>query len=132
MAEKVPSARGRLSRLRGRLSRSNNVFSNGVLGILGAGDLDEDAWEEVEDTLIMADLGTAITLRVTDRLRDELASSSIHDEAGARALLREILIEECHPELDRSLKALPHDDHPAILLMVGVNGTGKTLSLIHI
>ena len=126
MAEKVPSARGRLSRLRGRLSRSNNVFSNGVLGILGAGDLDEDAWEEVEDTLIMADLGTAITLRVTDRLRDELASSSIHDEAGARALLREILIEECHPELDRSLKALPHDDHPAILLMVGVNGTGKT------
>lgn len=124
--EKVPSARGRLSRLRGRLSRSNNVFSNGVLGILGAGDLDEDAWEEVEDTLIMADLGTSITMRVVDRLRDELASSSIHDEAGARALLREILIEECHPELDRSLKALPHDDHPAILLMVGVNGTGKT------
>lgn len=126
VAEKVPSARGRLSRLRGRLSRSNNVFSNGVLGILGAGDLDEDSWEEVEDTLIMADLGTAITMRMVDRLRDELVSSSIHDEAGARALLREILIEECHPELDRSLKALPHDDHPAILLMVGVNGTGKT------
>ena len=126
VSEKVPSARGRLSRLRGRLSRSNNVFSNGVLGILGAGDLDEDAWEEVEDTLIMADLGTAITMRMVARLRDELVSSSIHDEAGARALLREMLIEECHPELDRSLKALPHDDHPAILLMVGVNGTGKT------
>ena len=74
----------------------------------------------------MADLGTTITMRVVDRLRDELASSNIRDEAGARALLRDILIEECHPEMDRSLKALPHDDHPAILLMVGVNGTGKT------
>lgn len=124
--EKVPSAQGRLSHLRGRLARSNNVFSKGLLGILGAGDLDEDAWEEVEDTLIMADLGTTITMRVVDRLRDELASSNIRDEAGARALLRDILIEECHPEMDRSLKALPHDDHPAILLMVGVNGTGKT------
>lgn len=124
--EEVPSAKGRLARLKGRLARSNNVFSKGVLGILGAGDLDEDAWEEVEDTLIMADLGTTLTMRIVDRLRDELAASDVQDEDGARALLRKILIEECHPEMDRSLKALPHDDHPAILLMVGVNGTGKT------
>lgn len=122
----VPSAKGRLSRLKGRLASSNNVFSRGILGILGAGDLDEDAWEEVEDTLIMADLGTTLTMRVVDRLRAELATAEVKDEAGARALLRHILIEECHPEMDRSLNVLPHDDHPSIILMVGVNGTGKT------
>ena len=124
--EKVPSAQGRLSHLRGRLARSNNVFSKGLLGILGAGDLDEDAWEEVEDTLIMADLGTKSTMKVTDSLREKIAERGVSSEDEARAMLRECLIEAGHPEMDRSIKAMPNEGKPAIVMVVGVNGTGKT------
>ena len=117
---------GRISRLRGRLSRSQNAIGQSVLGILGAGDLDEDAWEEIEDTLIMADLGTAATMNVVEKLRERIASRGVSSEAQARALLREVLIEECGPEMDRSIRALPHEGKPAVVLVVGVNGTGKT------
>ncbi|QLY29876.1 signal recognition particle-docking protein FtsY [Nocardia huaxiensis] len=117
---------GRLNRLRGRLSRSQNAVGKSLLGLLGGGDLDEDSWEEIEDTLVMADLGTASTAAVVERLREAMASRSVRNAEEARAVLREVLIEALRPELDRSIRALPHADHPAVLLVVGVNGTGKT------
>nr|WP_120491437.1 signal recognition particle-docking protein FtsY [Corynebacterium lactis] len=122
----IEPAEGRLNRLRGRLSRSQNAIGQSVLGILGAGDLDEDAWEEVEDTLVMADLGAAATQRVVDKLRERIASRGVNSEAEARAMLREVLVEECQPQMDRSIRALPHEGKPAVILVVGVNGTGKT------
>ncbi|MFD5867245.1 signal recognition particle-docking protein FtsY [Corynebacterium sp. NPDC060344] len=122
----IDPTEGRISRLRGRLSRSQGAIGQSVLGILGAGDLDEDAWEEIEDTLIMADLGTAATMNVVEKLRERIASRGVGSEAEARALLREVLIEECGPDLDRSIRALPHEGKPAVVLVVGVNGTGKT------
>ncbi|MEC3954456.1 signal recognition particle-docking protein FtsY [Nocardia sp. CDC153] len=125
VAEIEPTA-GRLTRLRGRLSRSQNAVGKSLLGLLGGGDLDEDSWEEIEDTLVMADLGTASTAAIVERLREEMAARTVRTAAEARALLREVLIEALRPELDRSIRALPHDDHPSILLVVGVNGTGKT------
>ncbi|MEC3915024.1 signal recognition particle-docking protein FtsY [Nocardia sp. CDC160] len=125
IAEIEPTA-GRLTRLRGRLSRSQNAVGKSLLGLLGGGDLDEDSWEEIEDTLVMADLGTASTAAIVERLREEMAARTVRTAAEARALLREVLIEALRPELDRSIRALPHDDHPSILLVVGVNGTGKT------
>ncbi|MET8426055.1 signal recognition particle-docking protein FtsY [Nocardia sp. NPDC004860] len=125
IAEIEPTA-GRLTRLRGRLSRSQNAVGKSLLGLLGGGDLDEDSWEEIEDTLVMADLGTATTTAVVERLRQEMAARSIRTAADARALLREVLVDALRPELDRSIRALPHADHPSILLVVGVNGTGKT------
>ncbi|AMU28979.1 signal recognition particle-docking protein FtsY [Mycobacteroides abscessus subsp. bolletii 1S-154-0310] len=120
---------GRLDRLRGRLASSQNAVGRGLLGLLGAGDLDEESWEEVEDTLLIADLGTAVTASIVDRLRSEMAARSVRTEAQARALLREVLIDELQPELDRSIKALPHNDKPSVLLIVGVNGTGKTTTV---
>lgn len=125
-AEEIAPAAGRLGRLRGRLSRSQNVIGQGVLGILSAGDLDEDAWEEIEDTLIMADLGTTVTMRVVDSLREKIAERGVASEDEARAMLRETLIEAARPELDRSIKAMPYEGKPAVVLVVGVNGTGKT------
>ncbi|MBN9643165.1 signal recognition particle-docking protein FtsY [Corynebacterium sp. CCM 8862] len=122
----IAPAKGRLGKLRGRLARSQNVIGQGVLGILSAGDLDEDAWEEIEDTLLMADLGTATTMRVVDKLRDTIAERGVSSEADARAMLRETLIDACKPEMDRSIRAMPNDGKPAVILMVGVNGTGKT------
>ena len=122
----IAPAGGRLGRLRGRLSRSQNAIGQGLMGILSAGDLDEDAWEEVEDTLIMADLGTKSTMKVTDSLREKIAERGVSSEDEARAMLRECLIEAGHPEMDRSIKAMPNEDKPAIVMVVGVNGTGKT------
>jgi len=117
---------GRLERLRGRLARSQSAVGESLLGLLGAGDLDEDSWEEVEDTLLIADLGSATSAAVVHSLRAEIARRGVRTSAQARALLREVLVAELHPEMDRAIAALPHDDHPSVLLVVGVNGTGKT------
>ncbi|MBF6173799.1 signal recognition particle-docking protein FtsY [Nocardia blacklockiae] len=124
--EEIEPTAGRLTRLRGRLSRSQNAVGKSLLGLLGGGDLDEDSWEEIEDTLVMADLGTASTGVIVQRLREEMAARSVRTDEQARQVLRDVLIEALRPELDRSIRALPHDDHPSILLVVGVNGTGKT------
>ena len=122
----IAPAAGRMGKLRGRLSRSQNAIGQGLLGILTAGDLDEDAWEEIEDTLIMADLGAELTMKVTDSLREKIAERGVETEDQARAMLRETLIEAARPEMDRSIKAMPNDGKPAVILVVGVNGTGKT------
>jgi fused signal recognition particle receptor len=127
--DEVAPVDGRLDRLRGRLAKSQNTLGRGMLGLLGGGDLDEDSWEAVEDTLLIADLGPVVTESVVSALRARLASSRVRTEADARAVLREVLIEELHPELDRSIKALPHENKPSVLLVVGVNGTGKTTTV---
>ncbi len=120
---------GRLERLRGRLAKSQNAFGRSMLGLLGGGDLDEASWEEVEDTLLIADLGPVTTASVIEHLRAKMAASSVRNEAEARAVLREVLIAELGPGLDRSIRALPHADTPSVLLVVGVNGTGKTTTV---
>ncbi len=127
--EEIAPADGRLERLRGRLARSQNALGRSLLGLIGGGDLDEDSWEQIEDTLLIADLGPTVTSSVVAQLRTQLASRDVHTEADARAVLREVLIAELQPGLDRSVRALPHDDHPSVLLVVGVNGTGKTTTV---
>lgn len=127
--DEIAPPEGRLERLRGRLAKSQNTFGRGMLGLLGGGDLDEASWEEVEDTLLIADLGPVVTESVVSSLRARMASSNVRTEADARAVLREVLIEELRPDLDRSIKALPHADKPSVLLVVGVNGTGKTTTV---
>jgi fused signal recognition particle receptor len=120
---------GRLDRLRGRLAKSQNALGQSMLGLLGGGDLDEDSWEAVEDTLLIADLGPVVTESVVSALRSRMASSRVRTETDARTVLREVLISQLQPDLDRSVKALPHDDHPSVMLVVGVNGTGKTTTV---
>jgi fused signal recognition particle receptor len=120
---------GRLERLRGRLSKSQNAIGRSMLGLLGGGDLDEDSWQDVEDTLLVADLGPVATNSVVTALRSRLAGSTVRTEADARTVLREVLISELQPGLDRSIKALPHAGSPSVLLVVGVNGTGKTTTV---
>lgn len=127
--EEIAPTEGRLDRLRGRLSKSQSTLGRSMLGLLGGGDLDEDSWEEVEDTLLIADLGPVVTESVVTSLRAKMAASQVRTEADARAVLREVLIAELRPDLDRSIKALPHADKPSVLLVVGVNGTGKTTTV---
>jgi fused signal recognition particle receptor len=127
--DEIAPTDGRLERLRGRLARSQNALGRSMLGLIGGGDLDEDSWQDVEDTLLVADLGPVVTESVVAQLRSHLASSNVRTEADARAVLREVLISELRPDMDRSIRALPHDDHPSVLLVVGVNGTGKTTTV---
>ncbi len=127
--ESIAPPEGRLERLRCRLAKSQNTLGRSMLGLLGGGDLDEDSWQDVEDTLLIADLGPVVTESVVTSLRSRMASSNVRTEADARAVLRAVLIEELRPELDRSIKALPHADKPSVLLVVGVNGTGKTTTV---
>ncbi len=127
--EAIAPPEGRLERLRGRLARSQNALGRSVLGLIGGGDLDEDAWQDVEDTLLIADLGPVVTESVISQLRSRLAGSDVRTEADAKAVLRDVLIKELQPGMDRSIRALPHADHPAVLLIVGVNGTGKTTTV---
>ena len=127
--EAIAPSEGRLERLRGRLAKSQNAFGRSILGLLGGGDLDEDSWAEIEDTLLIADLGPVTTASVIEHLRAQLAASSVRSEAEARAVLRDVLIKELNPGLDRSIRALPHAEKPSVLLVVGVNGTGKTTTV---
>jgi fused signal recognition particle receptor len=129
--EEIEPPAGRMERLRGRLARSQSTFGQGLLGLLGAGDLDEDSWTEVEDTLLLADLGNATTQEIVGRLRTELVSRGVRTSEDARTLLRDVLVDALHPDMDRAVRALPHDTgtngrQPAVVLIAGVNGTGKT------
>ncbi|SDL43594.1 fused signal recognition particle receptor [Lentzea albidocapillata subsp. violacea] len=124
--EEIEPTAGRLERLRGKLSKSRNAFGTSLLGLLGAGDLDEDSWQDVEDTLLVADLGAALTTEIVSTLRAKIAGSGVRTEAEAQALVRSVLVDALGPAMDRSLKALPHAGKPAVLLVVGVNGVGKT------
>ncbi|KRE32015.1 hypothetical protein ASG82_03430 [Mycobacterium sp. Soil538] len=127
--ESIAPTEGRLDRLRGRLAKSQNTLGRSMLGLLGGGDLDEESWEEIEDTLLIADLGPVVTESVVAALRTRMASSTVRTEADARAVLRDVLIAELQTDLDRSIRALPHEDKPSVLLVVGVNGTGKTTTV---
>ncbi|OBI21525.1 signal recognition particle-docking protein FtsY [Mycobacterium sp. E2327] len=127
--EAIAPPEGRLERLRGRLARSQTALGRSVLGLIGGGDLDEESWQDVEDTLLVADLGPVVTESVITQLRSRLASGSVRTEADAKAVLRDVLINELQPDMDRSIRALPHADHPSVLLVVGVNGTGKTTTV---
>ncbi len=125
----IEPVEGRMQRLRGRLAKSQNALGRSMLGLLGGGDLDDDSWQDVEDTLLVADLGPVVTESVVAQLRERLAGGQVRTEADARAVLRDVLITELQPGLDRSIRALPHDEHPSVLLVVGVNGTGKTTTV---
>ncbi|WP_329007836.1 signal recognition particle-docking protein FtsY [Micromonospora rifamycinica] len=117
---------GRLVRLRSRLARSQNAFGKGLLGLLARDHLDEDAWEEIEDSLITADVGIDATRDIVDRLRERTRVLGTRSAGELRDLLAAELVNALDPTLDRSLHTTGRDGVPAVLLVVGVNGAGKT------
>jgi fused signal recognition particle receptor len=125
VAEAPPPLAGRMVRLRGRLARSQSGFGAVLLGLLSRDSLDDQSWEEIEDTLIAADIGVAPSRQLVDELRTQVKVEGARGDA-VKALLRTDLIEAAGADLDRSLRIGPHGDRPAVVLIVGVNGTGKT------
>jgi len=122
----APTA-GRLSRLRARLARSQSTLGLGLLALLSRDRLDAETWDEVEETLLASDLGVVPTAQLVDRLRTRALADGARDPVSVRALLREELLALVDPSMDRRLRTDRHPDgSPAVVLVVGVNGTGKT------
>ena len=125
VAEAPSPLAGRMVRLRGRLARSQSGFGAVLLGLLSRDGLDDQSWEEIEDTLIAADIGVAPSRQLVDELRTQVKVEGARGDA-VKALLRADLIQAVGADLDRTLRIGPHGDRPAVVLIVGVNGTGKT------
>ena len=121
-------AAGRLGRLRSRLARSHNVFGKGLLGLLTSGSLDQQSWDDIEATLLGADLGVAASAELIAGLKVRLAQANDLSEDFIRLALREELIALLNPNFDRSVHT-DAGDRPAVVLVVGVNGTGKTTTV---
>ncbi len=121
--------RTRLAKLRARLAKSNSSLGRGLLSLLSRDTLDESTWEEIEDTLIMADLGVDPATELVDRLRERVRVLGTRDPQTVRDLLREELIAVVDPTMDRSLQVERADSDPAVVLVVGVNGAGKTTTV---
>jgi fused signal recognition particle receptor len=123
----------RMLRLRERLSRSG-ALGRGILTLLTRSTVDEDTWDEIEETLLMADLGPAATDEMLENLRRRIQVLGTDDVAAVREVLREELVALVDPGLDRRLAATRRTapdgtEVPSVLLMVGVNGTGKTTTV---
>jgi len=124
--EKPPPSAGRLTRLRSRLARSHTAIGSVLLNLISSGKLDEQAWEEMEDTLIASDMGVGPARELVGQLQTEVKVVGTNDPAQVRDLLRADLIAMVNPELDRTLHLARHGDRPSVVLIAGVNGTGKT------
>ena len=127
--ERPEAAGSRLARLRARLLKSNNVFGKGLLALLSQDRIDDDVWDEIEETLLMADLGTEPTLELVDRLKARVTVEGTRDPEQVRTLLREELVAMVDPSMDRRLAATRRGDRPAVTMVVGVNGVGKTTTV---
>ncbi|MDQ1732062.1 MAG: fused signal recognition particle receptor, partial [Pseudonocardiales bacterium] len=117
---------GRMQRLRARLARSQTSMGRGLLAVLARDKLDEQAWEEIEDALLTADVGVRATSEIVERLRSRTQVLGTRSVPELRALLSEELVSALQPEMDRTLHTVPGGSGPAVVLVVGVNGTGKT------
>ncbi|MFI9719544.1 signal recognition particle-docking protein FtsY [Streptomyces sp. NPDC052396] len=122
---------GRLIRLRARLSRSQNSLGKGLLTLLSREHLDDETWEEIEDTLLTADVGVTPTQELVDRLRERVKVLGTRTPEELRGLLREELLTLIGTDFDRSVHTEPGvavngEEKPGVVMVVGVNGTGKT------
>ncbi len=120
---------GRLVRLRGRLARSQSALGQGLLTLLSRDTIDEDTWEEVEDVLLLADVGVGPTQELVARLRTRVRVAGMRDPEQVREIVRDELVTAVDPALDRELHTARNGLHPAVVLVVGVNGTGKTTTV---
>lgn len=127
--ERPEAPRTRLRRLRERLAGQNNLLARGLLNLLSGGTVTEETWEDFEATLITSDLGVGPTTELVDKLRTRFKVEGVSDPDQARSILREELLALVDPSMDRSLHTKRQAGNPAVVMVVGVNGTGKTTTV---
>jgi len=124
--ERPPPSAGRLVRLRARLARSQSSVGSALLSLLSRDRLDDDTWDEIEEVLITADVGVVPARLMVDDLKTKVKVLGTRTPDEVRGLLKTELVTQLGEDIDRSLHTSPHNGVPAVVLMVGVNGTGKT------
>jgi fused signal recognition particle receptor len=125
--EKPESTASRLVRLRQRLAGAQSGFGRGLLSLLSRDRLDDDTWEAIEDLLLTADIGVTPTQQLVEGLRTRLRVEGTAPDP--RAALREELVRLVDPTMDRRLQVTGTDGNPGVILVVGVNGSGKTTTV---
>ena len=127
-AIETPEAAGtRMQRLKARLSKSGNPFGKALFNILAKDQLSESDWEDVEDTLLLADVGAEASEQLVEELRNDARIAGQSDPAEVRAALKDKLLKLVGTDTDRRLNADKEGaNKPSVIIMVGVNGTGKT------
>jgi len=124
--ERPPPSAGRMVRLRARLARSQSSVGSALLNLLSRDRLDDDTWDEIEEVLITADVGVVPARLMVDELKTKVKVLGTRSPDEVRGLLKAELVNQLGEDTDRSLHTSPHNGVPAVVLMVGVNGTGKT------
>ena len=126
--ERPPPSAGRMVRLRARLARSQGSVGSALLNLLSRDQLDDETWDEIEEVLITADVGVVPARLMVDDLKTKVKVLGVRGPAEVKSLLRDELLSQLGDE-DRTLRTAPHNGTPAVILMVGVNGTGKTTTV---
>jgi fused signal recognition particle receptor len=124
--EKPPPSAGRMVRLRARLARSQSGFGNALLALLSRDRLDDETWDEFEEVLITADVGVTPARQITADLRTKVKVEGTRSTDEVREMLRTELLAQVETPASRALRTQRHEGRPAVVLVVGVNGTGKT------
>lgn len=120
---------GRLQRLRARLAKSNSMLGKGLLALLSSEKIDQDVWDQIEETLLMADLGSEPSQRLVEALQTRVRVEGTDDPARVKTMLREELLKIVDPTMDRELALEGDAGNPGVVLVVGVNGVGKTTTV---
>ena len=117
---------GFFDKIKQGLTKTRNAMASTLGSVFsGFSQLDDDFYDELEESLILADLGVETALKATDRLRKRVKEQHLKEPEEAKTALKEILVEMLsvgQPQLDLSTK-------PAVILVIGVNGVGKTTTI---
>lgn len=127
-AVETPESTGsRIQRLKAKLAKSGNPFGKVLFNILAKDHLSESDWEDVEDTLLLADVGAEASEQLVEELRNDARISGQSDPSEVRKVLKDKLLKLVGTDTDRRLNADKEGaNKPSVIIMVGVNGTGKT------
>ena len=106
------------------LEKTRTGFWGNILNTLTGSKIDDDLYDELEEQLILADVGGDVAMKLVDALRDRVQEKGLKTGEQAADALRDIIADEMRPETEMAL-----DGHPAVILVIGVNGVGKTTSI---
>ena len=111
-------------KMKGGLEKTRTGFWGNILNTLTGSKIDDDLYDELEEQLILADVGGDVAMKLVDALRDRVQEKGLKTGEQAADALRDIIADEMRPETEMAL-----DGHPAVILVIGVNGVGKTTSI---